>query len=330
MVVYQNGEVTVRRSHHVRHSGLLLLAAFVIAGPNVRSAPAQQFAPRAPSPSTAGPANGAIRDMRVVADRAVGDTQTPTSLTSAQLIHLAKLAEQNGSLEDAGHLYREALASFPKERLVLLNVARWQHRSGELDSAIVTYEECIKQFPNDAVALNDLGLCCSRAGDLPSAVQHVTAAANQRPGSKRYRNNLAILLVEANQLDQAVAVLNEVHGPAVGQYNAACLLEQRGRGQEATGYLQQAISLDPTLVSAQQLLLKVQRQVAEAAVPGIVPLEATPTELPAQQASLPTLTAPQNAGLASATSNEVQPPLHLVAPPEQAPEIEQYPIPNLR
>lgn len=313
-----------------KRGGLWMTALVVVSSAVVSDA--QQFAPRQRRAPAAYAADGAMRDMRIVSDRAVSPTvpaapRQNQSLTAQQLIHLAKLAEQNGAQQDAGHLYRDSLATFPQDRLVLLNVARWQHRIGELDKAIATYEECVKLFPNDAVALNDLGLCCSRAGDIPRAIQHVTAAANQRPGSQRYRNNLAILLVEASQLDRAAAVLCEVHGQAIGYYNTAHLLQERGSVNDAVAYLQKALTHNPRLAQAQQLMARLQNELVAVAGP-VTELAATPQEMARQQPVASTGSAPQ-AVQANAAAQAVQPIMRLTAPAEQAPEVEQYPIPLL-
>ncbi len=267
--------------------------------------PPRAAVPRGTNPYAQHPqvANGqVVGGYRVIADRAVGAVKSP----AAEMIAAAKVTEKNGDVPGATKMYRDALAKFPNDRQVLVNFARFKHRNGELDGAIVTYQQCLKHYPQDAVALNDLGLCYSRKGEMKKAVGHVESAVRANPGSRRYRNNLATLFVELNQLDRAAVVLCDVHGKAIGNYNLAYLLNRRDRNSEAIQYLQAAVTLDPTLRPAHQLLAKLSAEGGTT-----VQTARSPSyEVPAQVANA-AVQYEERAGVA------------------QPPEVEAYPIPGM-
>jgi predicted Zn-dependent protease len=116
------------------------------------------------------------------------------------------------------------------------------------------YQRAAKAHPKSATAQNDLALCYARRGDLPTAAKILDQAIRIEPRKALYRNNAAKVLVEMNQVKPAMDHLAAVHTPAVANYNMAVLLNERGRGDEAVPFLGQAISLDPTMQPAHQML----------------------------------------------------------------------------
>lgn len=253
-------------------------------------------------------------NFKIIGDRPLHPS--PSAEPSDAVIQLAKVAEQRGDLATAVQAYQDGLTRFPDDRKILINFARLKHRAGDLDGSIATYLHCITQHPDEAIAVNDLGLCYSRKNDLPQAIKYVEAAVRLNPASKRYRNNLATLLVETNELDRAAAILSEVHGPAIGNFNLGYLLSNRQRDSEAIGYLQEALRLDPTLAPAEQLLARVvPRAAATAASQATNTMGTIATQsgiLPDAATSAAAVYYEENAGV-------VQPP-----------EVDAYPIPGMR
>ena len=85
-------------------------------------------------------------------------------------------------------------------------------------------------------------------------------AIKLQPKEIRYRNNLARLLVAENQTEEALLALLAVHPPAVAHYNAGYLLQSHGKRVAAAAQFQKAVSLNPSLVAAQQRNLEIVRR----------------------------------------------------------------------
>ncbi len=169
-------------------------------------------------------------------------------------VGLAQMSHRGGDVPQARSLYQKALAKDPNHLEALLAAARMEDREGQLDTALMLYKRAAAAHPRSATALNDLALCHARRGDLATAQQVLEQATRLEPTKPLYRNNLAKILVETNQLDKATHQLAAVYLPAVGNYNMAVLLSERGRVDESMNYLQTALAIDPTLEPAQALL----------------------------------------------------------------------------
>ena len=182
-------------------------------------------------------------------------TQFSAAQASQHLAEALQFESQN-NIRMAIHAYHRALECDPTHRVALISFARMKHRIGDLDGAIVTYRHSLQYHPNDAVALNDLGLCHARRGETKQALQCLTAASRLAPESRRYTNNLAAVFAEDEQYEQALSLLKQAHGPALGHFNLAMMLKQRGKTAESARYARQAATLDPSLAPARQLLME--------------------------------------------------------------------------
>jgi tetratricopeptide (TPR) repeat protein len=178
----------------------------------------------------------------------------PKSATPELHVALAQVAHRSGQVDQARQHYQRALTMDPKHLDALLGAARMEDREGRLDVAQMLYQRAASAHPKSATAQNDLALCYARRGDLPTAARILDQAVRIEPRKALYRNNAAKVLVEMNQVKPAMDHLVAVHTPAVANYNMAVLLNERGRGDEAVPFLGQAISLDPTMQPAREML----------------------------------------------------------------------------
>ncbi|WP_428304226.1 tetratricopeptide repeat protein [Lacipirellula sp.] len=178
----------------------------------------------------------------------------PKKATPELHVSLAHFAHRAGQIPQARQHYQKALAMDPKNLDALLGAARLEDREGRLDVAQMLYERAAKAHPQSATAQNDLALCYARRGDLPTAARVLDQAVRLEPRKALYRNNSAKVLVEMNQVKPAMDHLMAVHTPAVANYNMAVLLNDRGRSAEAMPFLSQAISLDPAMQPAHEML----------------------------------------------------------------------------
>ena len=169
-------------------------------------------------------------------------------------VSLAQLSHRQGNLAQARQHYQKALEMDPKNLDALLGAARMEDREGRLDVALMLYTRAADAHPKSATAQNDLALCYARRGDLATAHRMLEQSVRLEPRKALYRNNAAKVLVEMNQVQPAMVHLAAVHTPAVANYNMAILLNDRGRGAEAVPFLAHAVSLDPTMQPAHEML----------------------------------------------------------------------------
>jgi Tfp pilus assembly protein PilF len=178
----------------------------------------------------------------------------PKKATPELYVGLAQMSHRGGDIPQARNMYQKALAKDPNHLEALLGAARMEDREGQLDTALMLYKRAATAHPRSATALNDLALCHARRGDLVTAQQVLEQATKLEPTKPLYRNNLAKILVETNQLDKATHQLSAVYPPAVGNYNMAVLLSERGRVDQSMTYLSAALAIDPNMAPAQALL----------------------------------------------------------------------------
>jgi len=197
-------------------------------------------------------------------------SNTPKEAGPTVYFASARLHESKGNFEKADELYRKALEGAPNDLEYLVHYARMHDRAGNLERAGEIYRQAIAAHPREAAAYNDLGLCYARQERWEESANTLEYAVRLRPDSALYRNNLATVLVEMGRHNEALSHLTAVHGEAVGNYNLAYLLHQRGENEQAIAHLHRALAVDPKLAPASALLAQLtpaSSTVAAASVP---------------------------------------------------------------
>ena len=202
----------------------------------------------------------AINDAFSIPTRTVpaGD---PTSLAGdpgdvggALNYHAAKVYEDRGNIPGAMALYQKTLHMAPSDTRAMISYARLLDRENNFREAERLYQQALALEPENAVALNDLGMIYAKQGMLDAALVPLGKAVALHPSNQRYCNNRAIVLIDAGRVEEALEQLTRVHGAATAHYNLGYLLARRELNDQAVSHLQQALSLNPQLVPAQQLL----------------------------------------------------------------------------
>jgi tetratricopeptide (TPR) repeat protein len=130
----------------------------------------------------------------------------------------------------------------------------------------------IELNPGDGSSYNDLAMCHARHGNLDIALGTLQRAIKLEPGNKLYRNNLALVLVDAGRQQEAYQHLVAAHGEAIAHYNLGYMLLERKSTEAAASHFREALSLNPQLAVARQLLDELQRTTAKS-----TPAPTTPT-----------------------------------------------------
>jgi len=210
-------------------------------------------------------------------------------------LSMAKMSDRSGKTDEARAMYQKALSLEPNHRDAMLGLARLEDRQGRIQEAMKIYQQAATQYPQDVKVLNDLALCYARAGKLAESAELLHQATLLHPQKKLYRNNFAKVLIEMNRFEEAVSQLAIVHGPAIAQYNMGVLLKERGRTDEAVGFLTAATKLDPQLQEASSLLAQLQGVAEEStkvAVDNSILPTPMPTSAPVGGQRYPTTSAP--------------------------------------
>lgn len=196
--------------------------------------------------------------------------EDPTSLSSSHkkvtpqvYVAAARMMEGQGKFDDAQKQYDRALQADPKDLNALVGLARLHDRQGRSAKALEFYQKAVKAHPKSALVHNDLGLCYGRMQDWRQSAAEFSKACQMAPENTRYRNNLAMSLLETGDEAGALKQLSLGNSPAIGHYNLAFMLSGKDRQDEASRHLQQAISLDPNLTPAREMLAQLGAAAAE-------------------------------------------------------------------
>ncbi|MCA9120494.1 MAG: tetratricopeptide repeat protein [Planctomycetaceae bacterium] len=179
----------------------------------------------------------------------------PGDVGGALNYHAAKVYESEGNIAGAMALYQKSLQMTPNDVRAMIGYGRLLDRTGNFREAERLYQQSLELEPTNVVALNDLGMIYARQGMFDSALDALSQAVQLQPSNLRYRNNIAIVLIDVGKPDQALGHLIAVHGEATAHYNLAFLLSRRNMNDQAIGHLQQALSKNPNLTPARQLLV---------------------------------------------------------------------------
>lgn len=198
--------------------------------------------------STTKPTNQGADDDPLRLDR------NPTKIGPEVYVSAARMLENQGKFAEAEVKYNEALKVSPADESALVGLARLHDRQGQSLKAVELYQKALKSHPNSGLVCNDLGLCYRRQRQLDKSVQMFSRAVELKPDNNKYRNNLAAAFVDAGRPNDAVKHLSLTTSPAVAHYNVGYMLHQKDQRAEALRHLQQAVSLDPGLTPAREML----------------------------------------------------------------------------
>ena len=178
----------------------------------------------------------------------------PGDVGGALNYHAAKVYETDGNIVGAMALYQKSLQMTPNDVRAMIGYARLLDREGNFREAERLYHRALEIEPTNVVALNDLGMIYARQRMFEEALEPISQAVQLQPTNQRYRNNIAIVLIDAGRPDEAFGHLDAVHGEATAHYNLGYLLARRNMNDQAVGHLRQALTMNPQLTPARQLL----------------------------------------------------------------------------
>ncbi|HEY2415026.1 MAG TPA: tetratricopeptide repeat protein [Pirellulaceae bacterium] len=168
----------------------------------------------------------------------------------------ARMLENQGKFPEAEEKYQEALKVSPGDLNALVGLARLYDRQGQSPKAIDVYQKAAKAYPTNSLIANDIGLCYRRQRQVENSIAAFRKAVELTPDNAKYRNNLAAALLDGGKENEAFEQMSVANPPAVAHYNLAYLLSERGQRAGAITHLQQALTADPSLKPASDMLVQ--------------------------------------------------------------------------
>jgi Tfp pilus assembly protein PilF len=247
-------------------------------------------------------------------DDPVSLNKVPKKIGAEVYVGAARLLENTGKFAEAEDKYREALRVAPTDLNAMVGLARLYDRQGQGSKAVEMYQKAGQAHPTSGLVFNDLGLCYRRQRQLDKSMAAFGKAVELVPDNAKYRNNYAAALVDAGKINEAYEQLSATGSAAVAHFNLAYLLQQKGNRPEAVRHLQEAVSIDPSLTPAREMLAQLGTSApaaspaAEQPVPRVAAQTTAPRtadESPAPRATPPASQAPVASYSAGASENRV-------------------------
>lgn len=151
-----------------------------------------------------------------------------------------------GSLQEAGRYYAEALLKNPEERDALLGLAYIAQQQGRHDEAMNFYKRVLRQDPGNPSARTGM-LMLNQPGDLQDFGNRSRDVAEQNPDSAAAQSVLGHALVRQDRLADARLAFARAQQlePNVARhaFNLAVALDRLHRYDEARHYYERAVAL---------------------------------------------------------------------------------------
>lgn len=175
------------------------------------------------------------------------------------IVGIARLDEKMRRTSQAERGYRKALDYDANSVAAVLGLARLDQLAGRNVRAEQGFKKAINLQPDNAEAHASLGMFYGGVNRWDEAVTSLKRAVAANPKSSTYRFNLAKAIVQTGDLQAAMPHFAVTVGEAAGHYNIGYILHEQGRLEAAERQYRMALSINPELQEARQLLSELQR-----------------------------------------------------------------------
>ena len=162
---------------------------------------------------------------------------------------------QQAYCEEARASYLQALAINPKHVPAYLSLARLQQGCHDMPAALVTYQKALQVTLKDPMIWHELGMCQARQKLFGEAVTSFQKACELNPENKTYQTTLAYALARASRWTESLTAMTALIGEAKAHYELARMLYQMEQTDMARQYVTAALSRDPNLAGARDLVV---------------------------------------------------------------------------
>jgi tetratricopeptide (TPR) repeat protein len=185
-------------------------------------------------------------------------------------IDFGRVFESQGEFDAALLEYQNALAVVEGKRhgpfgpaqaaLAHRRMAGALDRLGRFAQAEVHYQKALKLSPKDPKIWNDAGYSYYLQGRWADAERTLKTAAKLAPEDERVRINLGLTLAAAGKAEQALPLLSQSSGDAVGHANLGYLLAATGQPDLARRQYETALAIRPDLDLARRAIAQLDHQ----------------------------------------------------------------------
>jgi Flp pilus assembly protein TadD len=189
-------------------------------------------------------------------------------------IDFGRVFETQGNFDAAVLEYQDALAVLasrrrgpfrPEDQAVAhRRMGGALDRLGRFAQAEVHFKQALKSSPKDPKVWNDAGYSYYLQGRWVDAERALRTAHKLAPDDERIRVNLGLALAAAHKQDEALSLLSQMSGDAVGHANVGYLLAATGQFDLARRQYETALALRPDLELPRRALAQLDRQSAGA------------------------------------------------------------------
>jgi pentatricopeptide repeat protein len=165
-------------------------------------------------------------------------------------------AQREEFRERARKAYQQALSQEPNNVAALHGLAGLYVDLNDHDRAITTYQKALKLTPKDAALSFELGMAHARWKEFDQAITHLKIAFELEPENSQCANTLGHCLARAGRYEEALAVFKKTVGEAKARYNLARMLHHLNQDDLSRQQLSIALSLEPQMTEARELLLQ--------------------------------------------------------------------------
>jgi tetratricopeptide (TPR) repeat protein len=183
-----------------------------------------------------------------------GTTPNANTVGPEMSIIQGQMFEFNGQYAKAIDYYSKALEVEPNNLAALTSMARLHDRQNNSSKSIEFYQKAVTLAPNQAPLHAELADVQTRHGQVATAKEEYQKAINLDPKNRSYRSSMAGLLIDEGQAERALDELRQVDAPAMAQYQMAYLYMSRQNLSATKQYLTNALSLDPNLQPARDMM----------------------------------------------------------------------------
>jgi len=216
-------------------------------------------------------------------------------VTQDQRIHVhidfGRVFESQGNFEAALSEYQQGLAACEHkgigrtrsadEALAHRRIGNALDRLGRFAQAEVHYKKALRLSPRDPKVWNDTGYSYYLQGRWADAERTFKSGSRLAPEDVKLKTNLGLTLAAAGRTKEALPLLSQYSGDAIGHANLGYLLAATGQIELARQQYLQALALRPSLALARRALAQLDRArdaeaVAAAGQAGAQPVIAAP------------------------------------------------------
>jgi len=172
------------------------------------------------------------------------------------------------SMDETRRLYQEALKVDPNYEKAQHGLIRAHTQLGEHHKAQDIVRAGLEKNPRDGRLWVELGMTYNRQKNYEEALKAFRKGLEVDPENRQYKQAMGFTLVWSGRLNEGMEYLTVALGKAGAHYNAAGILRQQNRLDEAKQHLQMCLDADRNFERAREMLAELRPAAPAPTTPG--------------------------------------------------------------